>query len=70
MTVDILTVITNKVKAFQLSPKSLKLTKYFKSQIGSNNFVFLQETNSTPKNKVWWGDFKGKIFYSHRKSNC
>ena len=31
MTVDILTVITNKVKGFQLSPKSLKLTKYFKS---------------------------------------
>ena len=60
-----------RVKAIQSSEKRLNLIQYFKSQIGLNSLVFLQETLSTPKNEnEWQDDFKGKIFYSHGKSNC
>ena len=59
------------VKRILSSQKRLKLMQYFISQIASNSLVFPQKTHSTPKNaKEWQDDFKGKIFYSHGKSNC
>ena len=64
MKVDNLTVTTDNAKGFQSSQKRLKLKEYFKSQIGSNSLVFLQETHSTPKNEKEWQDgFKDKMFH-------
>ena len=39
--------ITNNVKGIQSSRKLLKLIEYFKSKLGSNGLLFLQETHST-----------------------
>lgn len=63
MTDDNLTVVKVNVKRMQSSQKRLKLIQYFKSQLGSKDLFFLQETHSTAKNeKEWQSDFKGKIF--------
>lgn len=51
MKLDNLTVTKDNAKGIQSSQKRLKLTEYFKSQIGSNSLVFLQETHSTLKNE-------------------
>ena len=64
MKLDNLTVTKDNAKGIQSSQKRLKLTEYFKSQIGSNSLVFLQETHSTLKNEKEWQDsFKGTMFY-------
>ena len=39
--------VSNNVKGFQSTSKRLKLIKYFKDEIVSNGFLFLQETHST-----------------------
>ena len=51
MTVDNLTVVKVNVKRMQSSQKRLKLIQYFKSQLGSKDLFFLQETHSTAKNE-------------------
>ena len=62
--------ISNNVKGFQSTNKRLKLIKYFKDKIVPNGFLFLQETHSTVNDEIKWkDDFKGKVFYSHGKSN-
>ena len=51
--------ISSNVKDFQSTNKRLKLIKYFKNEIVSNGFLFLQETHSTVNVEIKWkGDFK------------
>ena len=62
--------ISNNVKEFQSTSKRLKLIKYFKDKIVSNDFLFLQETHSTVNDEIKWkDDFYSQVFYSHGKSN-
>ena len=62
--------ISNNMKGFQSTSKRLKLIKYFKDKIVSNDIFFLQETHSTVIGQIKWKvDFKGEVFYSHYKSN-
>ena len=59
-------VISNDVKGFQSTNKRLKFIKYFKDEIVSNGFLFLQKTHSTIIDEIKWkDDFKGEVFYSH-----
>ena len=44
--------------------------QYFKDKIGSSGVLFLQETHSDSKVKQRWKEeFRGPVFFSHRKSN-
>ena len=50
--------------------KRITLIEYFKSKLNHNEFLFLQETNSTIKNEnTWVNDFNGTVFFSHGASN-
>ena len=65
-----LSFITNNVKGIQSYKKRLKLIQYFKEKIGSTGVLFLQETHSSSKvEQKWKEDFKGHVFFSHRKKN-
>ena len=62
--------ISNNVNGIQSTKKRLKLIEYFKSNLNSEGFLFLQETHSTLKDEVnWTQEFKGQLFFSHGKSN-
>ena len=62
--------LSSKVRGLQCKRKRLKVTEYLKDKIGSNGFLFLQETHSTEKNEISWKkDFNGQMFFSHGKSN-
>ena len=39
--------ISNNVKGLQSSPKRIKVFEYLKKNLGSNGFLFFQETNSS-----------------------
>ena len=66
-----LSFITNNVKGIQSYKKRLKLTQYFKEKIGSTGVLFIQETHSSSKvEQKWKENFKGHVFFSHRKTNC
>ena len=44
--------------------------QYFKDKIESSRVLFLQETHSDSKVKQRWKEeFRGPVFFSHRKSN-
>ena len=44
--------------------------QYFKEKIGSTGVLFLQETHCSSKvGQKWKEDFKGHVFFSHRKTN-
>ena len=61
---------SSNVKGLQATNKILKLFKYFKDKIFSNDLLFLQETHSTVNDEIKReDDFKGEVFYSHGKSN-
>ena len=65
-----LSFITNNVKGIQSYKKRLKLMQHFKKKIGSIGVLFLQETHSSSKvEQKWEEDFKGHVFFSHRKTN-
>ena len=54
----------------QSTKKRLKFIEYFKSNLNSQGFLFLQETYLTLKDEVYWTqEFKGQLFFSHGKSN-
>ena len=55
--------ISNNVKGLQNSLKRIKIFEYFKKKLGSDGFLFLQETHSSLADEL-----KGKTF-SHGKTN-
>ena len=62
--------ISNNVNGIRSTKKRLKLIEYFKSNLNSEGFLFLQETHSTLKDEVnWTQEFKGQLFFSQGKSN-
>ena len=65
-----LSFITNNIKGTQSLKKRLKLIQYFKSKIEPCGLFFLQETHSNSKTEQKWKeDFRGKVFFSHGKTN-
>ena len=67
---DNLVFISNNVKGIQNKVKRLKIFEYLKDNLGSNGFVFLQETHSSINDeKKWNDDFKGHLFFSHGETN-
>ena len=62
--------LSSNIRGLQCKRKRLKVTEYLKDKIGSNGFLFLQQTHSTEKNEISWKkDFNGQTFFSHGKSN-
>ena len=62
--------VCNNVKGLQGKDKRIKIFKYLKNCISSNGFVFLQETHSSLNDeKKWADDFKGRLYFSHGKTN-
>ena len=67
--------ISNNVKGIQALNYSefrfrIKLFEYLRKYVMPNGFIFLQETHATNNDeKKWCDEFKGKIFFSHGKSN-
>ena len=60
--------ISNNVRGIQNSLKRLKISNYLKENISSNDVLFLQETHFSSKDPMKWKDeFKGELFFSHRK---
>ena len=67
---NVITFISKNVKGIQTSKKRMKLFEYLKSYVTTNGFVFLQETHSSIRDeKKWEDEFKGKLFFSHGKTN-
>ena len=65
-----LSFITNNVKVIQSYKKRLKLVQHFKEKIGPTGVLFLQEAHSSSKvAQEWEEDFKGHVFFPHRKTN-
>ena len=63
--------ISNNVKGIQSKKKRLKIIENIKSKLGTNSFLFLQETHSTKEVETKWkDDFKGPVFFSHGQSNA
>ena len=55
--------ISNNVNGIQSHKKRLNLIEYFKSNLNSEGFLFMQETHSTLKDEVnWIQEFKGHSF--------
>ena len=62
--------VSKTVKGIKLSEKRLKLFEYLRNNINNNGFIFLQETHLSSKDEQKWKyDFRGPLFFSHRKSN-
>ena len=60
--------ISNNVKGLQNSLKRIKISEYLKIKLGSNEFLFLQESHSSFTSEQKWADeLKGPIFFSHGK---
>ena len=60
----IISCIYYNVKGIQTLQKRMKLFEYLKSYVGSNRFVFLQETHSSISDeKKWEDEFNGKLFF-------
>ena len=56
--------ISNNVKGLQNSLKRIKIFEYLKNNLGSNGFLFLQETlQSLADGKKWADELKGPIFF-------
>ena len=70
MNTDHLNFISNNVKGLQGGVKRIIFFEYLKSKISYNGLVFLQETHSCSGDEKQWADeFKGKLFFSHGKTN-
>ena len=62
--------ISNNVNGIQPTKKRLNLIEYFKNNLNSEGFLFLQETYSTFKDVInWMQELKGQLFSSRRKSS-
>ena len=58
------------VKGLQNYLKNIKIFEYLRNNLGSNGFLFLQETHSFSTNEKKWADeLKGLIFFLHGKTN-
>ena len=68
---NVITFIFNSVKGIQTSQKRVKLFEYLKSYVArENGFIFLQEMYlSIRDGKKWKDEFRGKLFFSHGKTN-
>ena len=56
--------ILNNVKVLQKSLKRIKIFQYLKNNLGSEGFLFLQETySSLADDKKWADESKGPIFF-------
>ena len=56
--------ILNNVKGQQNYLKRIKMFKYLRSNLGSDGFLFLQETHSSLADEKKWADeLKGPIFF-------
>ena len=56
--------ISNNVKGLQNYLKRIKIFEYLKSDLGSNEFLFLQETHSSlADEKKWAAELKGTTFF-------
>ena len=56
--------ILNNVKELQKSLKRIKIFQYLKNNLGSEGFLFLQETHSSlADDKKWADESKGPIFF-------
>ena len=56
--------ISNNVKGLQNSLNSIKIFEYLKNNLGSNGFLFLQETHSSLADEKKWADeLKEPIFF-------
>ena len=65
-----LSFLTNNIKGIQPSKKRLKLIQYFEDKIGSTGVLFSHDTHSHSNiEQKWEKDFKGQVFFSHRKTN-
>ena len=70
MTDNLITFISNNVKEIQTSQKRIKLFENLKSYVATNGFVFLQETHPSIRDeKKWKDEFRGRLFFSHGKTN-
>ena len=59
-------IISNNVKGL----RRIKIFEYLKNNLGSNEFLILQETHSSlADEKKWTDELKGPIFFSHGKMN-
>ena len=48
----------------------MKIFEYLKRYVATNGFVFLQQTHSSIRDeKKWEDEFRGKLFFSHGKTN-
>ena len=62
--------ISHNVEGLQNSLKRIKIFEYLRNNLGSNGFLFLQETHSSlADEKKWTDELKGPIFFSHGKTN-
>ena len=56
--------ISNNVKELEKSLKRIKIFQYLKNNLGSEGFLFLQETHSSlADDKKWADESKGPIFF-------
>ena len=58
--------ISNNVKGLQSSLKRIKVFEYLKNNLGSNRFLFLQETHSSLADEKKWED---EYFFSNGETN-
>ena len=62
--------ISNNVKGLQNSLKRIKIFEYLKNSVGSNGFLFLQETHSSLADWKKWGEWiKRTYIFSLGKTN-
>ena len=62
--------LTNNIKGLRSSKKHVKMFQYFKNKTGHRGILFLQETHSlTVTEKQWHDEFKGQLYFFHRKTN-
>ena len=62
--------ISNNVKGLQNSLKRIKIFEYLKNSVGSNGFLFLQETHSSLADGKKWGEWiKRTYIFSLGKTN-
>ena len=70
MTLSNLKILSNNANGLQSSKKRIKMFEYYKSKIGPNGIIFIQETHSAENvTKEWLDDFNGRLFFSHGKTN-
>ena len=60
-----LSFISNNVKVLHAISKGIKIFEYLKNYVTSNDFIFLQDADSSIKDEKLWNDeFEGQLFFS------